>query len=412
MTIMTKLNTAQKIQNVFLKNNNQFVLTSELVEKVDAATQTVYSTISKMATVLPIQLERRGAEGGLYEYRLPSAIYGELAKKFADRVAEHFEPQIQQATKVEQPIVMETQQSDLALPTQSENKEPDVLVVPEGVSGVTLKKQKQRQAYWRDEDREQFAINFARLQAEHPLRDFEMLAMEAQASFPEEKRKTITKRGEISSWFEHCLNKARIQAKKEKEEQDKRDREAQLLVQMQHQEQQMRAQQSTILQTMSHMDLIGEVMRRGQSMIETMLCNALQSPNVQRALVNAIGVSPVERRMYPRPDSHSPNMPADATRQRLERIGVLGVNRPVHQGQMKANLKEMYDMRFGNVDGNATQLKESMAGCDLVIVLTDSVPHRTTAQLKAANIAFTPMAGDKRALEEFLSKRFLEKDKQ
>jgi hypothetical protein len=412
-TTMKKLTTREQIRNVFATNENKFLPSTDILAQVDAAKQTVYGTISAMANASPAELDRRGSEGG-YEYRLPEATYRQMAIAAGAYDLLREEPQ---------PILMQTESSDLSLPEkeveatpapqeQKEEAQPEVQpevpvqVVPEGVSGVAIKKQKERQAYWRDEDREAFALNFARLQAEHPLRDFELLAAEAQADFPPEKRKTITKRGDISNWFEHFLNKARIQAKKEKEEQDKAEQEARLLEAMQEQEAQMRVQQGTMLQTMSNMDLFGEVLRRGQSMVETMLINALQSPNVQQAFLNTFSGGHGERRATPR---HAFTAP-EQERVRLERIGILGINKPIHQNQMKQRMQTMYDLRFGNVDGTAQQLTQAMAGCDVVIVLTDHIPHRTRAQLKAANIEFMSMSGDKRAAEEFLGKRYLEKN--
>lgn len=407
MAIMTnKLTTRQQIHKIFVASNNRWHLSGELIARVDSAKQSVYSAISAMATTLPLELERQSA-GGTYEYRLQPELFNKLKKEFgiADTKA---------TAKVEQPMVLETESTDLALPaSQSELKldtqQVPVTIVPEGVSGVALKKQKYRQAYWRDEDREAFALAFARLQTEQPLRDFELLASEAQATFPEEKRKLITKRSEISNWFETCLNKARIEAKKEKQEQDRLEQEERQLQESLRQQETMRQQQGQILQTLSNLDLFGEVMKRGQSMLETMFCNALQSPNVQRTLLETLNLQTSERRMYPRA-AHSPEMPADSARPRLKRIGILGVNKPIHQTQMKQRMDGMYDLRFGNVDANAARLQESMANCDEVFLLTDHVPHRTNAQMKAANIKYTSMSGDKRAIEELLSKRYIDEN--
>lgn len=388
--MMAKLTTRQQIRALFLKNKNDWRITGELVAQIDSAKQSVYSTISSMATSTPPELERR-SQNGIYEYRLIANAYSDLAfqelQKNGSPAPNQVADDIQVASLISQPVA--------------------VKVIPEGVSAKAAAKV--RAAYWRDEDREAFALNFARLQAEQPLRDFELLAMDAQKDFPADKVKVIKSRREISSWFEASLSAARIYAKKEKQEQEQREQKERADQEAARQQEAMRQQQGQILQTLSNIELFGEVMKRGQSLIETMLCNALQSPNVQRTLIETLNLNPNERRMYAR-SSHSPEMPAEP-RQRLKRIGILGVNKPIHQTQMKQRMEGMYDLRFGNVDANASRLKESMANCDEVFLLTEHVPHRTNAQIRAANIKFTPMSGDKRAIEEFLSKRYLEENK-
>lgn len=398
---MAKITTRQMIRNLFVANGNQYQITGEIVALTDAATQTVYSTISSMATANPPELERRSTNG-VYQYRLYSSVYNNLAFQALQQKqipARNLPDEKSLAEKVKE-AVAETQPEAEATVS--------VKIIPEGVSAKAAAKA--RAAYWRDEDREAFALNFARLQAEQPLRDFELLAIDAQKDFPREKVKIIKSRREISSWFEASLASARIHAKKEKQAQELREQEERAAQEAQRQQETLRQQQGQILQTLSNIDLFGEVMKRGQSLIEVMLCNALQSPNVQRTLVETLNLNSSERRMYARP-SHSPIMPTDEIRQRLKRIGILGVNKPIHQTQMKQRMEGMYDLRFGNVDANVTRLQESMANCDEVFLLTDHVPHRTTAALKAAGIKYMPMSGDKRAIEEFLSKRYLEENK-
>lgn len=395
---MAKITTRQMIRNLFVSNGNHYLITGEIVALTDAATQTVYSTISSMATANPPELERRSSNG-VYQYRLYSSVYNNLAFQALQQKqnpAPNTPDEKSLAEKVKE-AVAETQPEATV----------QVKIIPEGVSAKAAAKA--RAAYWRDEDREAFALNFARLQAEQPLRDFELLAMEAQKDFPREKVKIIKARREISSWFEASLASARNIAKKEKQDQEKREQEERAAQEAQRQQETLLQQQGQVLQTLSNLDLFGEVMKRGQSLIETMLCNALQSPNVQRTLIETLNLNSSERRMYAR-SAHSPDMPADESRKRLKRIGILGVNKPIHQTQMKQRMEGMYDLRFGNVDANAARLQESMTNCDEVFLLTDHVPHRTNAQLKAASIKFTPMSGDKRAIEEFLSKRYLEEN--
>lgn len=410
-----KLTTRQQIINAFVANSNGWMLTPDILNKcVDVAKQTVYGTISAMATAVPNELERRIFQGGTYEYRLPEAAYALIIEKqISEPKSEPQQatlPEVEPAAEAqpEQPAAAPEQQEEqpAASEKQEEQPAPEVQVIEEG--------KRTRQKMWNAEDQRLFCLAYLKAREENPLHGFEMLATIAQQVIAADKRKVDLKSRSQLPWFEREIERSKIEYDAQKAARAEEERMAVERAQAEQraqdearvaEERQMLMMQA--LQGAGNDLLIGELMRRGQSLIEAMLINALQSPNVQKAFTQTIfhGQAP-ERRHHARPNFQAP----EQERVRLERVGILGVNKPIHQNQMKQRLETMFDLRFANVDGNASLLKSSMAGCDLILVLTDSVPHRTTGQLKAANLSFTPVSGDKRAIEEFLSKRYLEQN--
>jgi hypothetical protein len=417
MNTAKKLTTREQIRKAFVTNDNRWLSSHDLLAVVDAATQTVYSTISNMATANPPQVERQNCDAG-YEYRIPPLMFEQIKKEFAEKVAAKFETPAP-ATPTPEPVATET--PDMFTPPQQEEKqeeaqeqkeesqqaEPQVTQVPEG--------QKTRQKMWRAEDQRLFCLAYLDARDANPLHGFESLANMAQKVLPVEKRKVELKYRTQIPWFEREIEVVKIEHDKmkreraEEEARKQREEEARALAESAAQEK--LSLQANILQALHGAGndmLIAELMRRGQSLIETMLINAMQSPKVQHAFASTIfGGNSVERRNHSRQTYEAPEQ---AQRVRLEKIGIVGINKPIHQNQMKQRLADMFELRFGNVDGTPAQLTATMGGCDLVIGLTDHIPHRTRSQLKAANIEWMPLSGDKRAAEEFLSKRYLEKD--
>lgn len=418
MNTAKKFTTRQQITNAFITASNKWMLTPQILEKCEGvAKQTVYGAISAMATATPIELERRGLDGGMYEYRLPEATYARIVEEIGAQEMQR-DDEAQEQSQSEQPEVQpevpqqttlpEVETSELAPAQEEKQSEPQVQVVEEG--------KRTRQKMWNAEDQRLFCLAYLKAREEHPLHGFEMLAEIAQkAAIPADKRKADLKSRHQIPWFDREIERSKVEYDAQKAvrlEEERMAREQADAAQRALEEARVAEERQMLMMQALHGAgndlLIGELMRRGQSLIETMLINALQSPNVQRAFVNTVfGGQTPERRHHERPNFQAPEQ---KDRPRLERIGVLGINRPVHQNQLKQRMTEMFDLRFANVDGNASLLKSSMAGCDLILVLTDSVPHRTTSQLKAANLEWTPIAGDKREIENFLSRRYMEKN--
>lgn len=409
-TVMTKkLTTREQITNAFVNISNRYMATTQIQDAcVGVAKQTVYSTISNMANAKPPALERRGLEGA-YEYHLPEAVYAAILA--SGNIPEHKQPEQKELS--EQPILSQTENVDLALPAQTaeasqqEQQNVEAQQIPEG--------KRARGKMWNAEDQRAFCLAFLAARDENPVLTFEQAARRAQKDFPEEKRKNdLVNRRQIP-WFDREIERSKIEYEAHKaaraEEAARERAEQEAREQAQNEMREREAQQANMLNVLHGVGndmLFGEILRRGQSLVETMLINALQSPSVQRALASSIlGGHPIERRHHERPNFQAPEQ---QVRVRLEKVMVVGINKPQHQQLVISRMKDMYDMRMFASNTPAAQLKAAAIGADTVIVMTQHVGHHDEAAIKSTNVKYERMTGDRRALEDSLSKRYLTKD--
>lgn len=392
-----------QIRSIFASNGNVWMTPAELLEKtVGAKVQSIYATVSAMNTAQELERRFRG-DTRMNEYHMPEKAY----QAWLDgRIDEHDsaskeQSQIQTQTQtVDDAVILQTETSEEVLElspiaAQVYHSTPEVKVIPEGV------KARRRQIQWSFEDRKLFCRLFLEERQNKPHGSFSYLCDLANVQMPEHKRKNTEFNRAQMFWFDSTL----AQVEQEMLEEAKREQEEQARIKEQAEQEQQ--QRINSLKSFGTDALLGELMNRGQSLIETMLINALASDRVREAIQTSFArpYDGVERRVHESERRHNPNMKSE-DRPRLKKILIFGLNKPIHQNEIQRDFKDKFDLKFLAAKPNVTQLRALSRAAEEVIVMTDSVDHASCESMKADNIKQTLVSGRIGHLREHLNKMY------
>lgn len=139
--------------------------------------------------------------------------------------------------------------------------------------------------------------------------------------------------------------------------------------------------------------MLGELLARGRSMLKGMLIEALTSPEV-KAMLNPPPVVNVPK--------HNPT-PTSQEREKLPRIMIYGLRKPIHRNEISRDFKNIFDIRWGDTGDPGVILKQKNASMDKVFVLTDYVPHSFTDTMKSEIVPYQMITGSITRLREVLN---------
>lgn len=401
--VKDKLSIKDHIRNAFLDAKNRWLFTGEIhAGTPNVNRQSVYSVVSSMANNL--ELERRSAKntGSGFEYRLFKNTYQEL-KQQKEGV---LDAPTAKETSEEEPVLLQTENQNLVLETSTdETSDTGVIVVEAGVRA------RKKSVFWDRDDRLEFCVNYLKAKRDNPAIGFCSAAMLAQKSMSEMKRKAnLVNKSQLTPWFEAMLEEAqKILAKQEIELAEKET--ARLMEEKRINEEARReadrkvADSTNLIQGLTSEMLMGEILRRGTSLIETMLIQSLQSPRVRDALANAVA----DRRPARAEVRHNPEAPV-CDRPRLKKLLIFGLNKPIHQNEIIRDFKDMFDVRVLAAKPNGATLKAMSRAAEEIIVMKNHVDHGSTDTMVADNLKLTYVAGNVGVLRDFLIKKFTDEE--
>lgn len=139
--------------------------------------------------------------------------------------------------------------------------------------------------------------------------------------------------------------------------------------------------------------MLGELLARGRGILRSMIVEAITSPEV-KAMLNPAPVVNVPK--------HNPT-PTSQEREKLPRIMIYGLRKPIHRNEISRDFKNIFDIRWGDTGDPGVILKQKNASMDKVFVLTDYVPHSFTDTMKSEIVPYQMITGSITRLREVLN---------